>query len=148
MPAKPRRIWWYPQWIVATILIGWIITVILILVLRKKVDVTYGLCPEHRRQRHRRIAIAWACGLACMPALIGGIVLGSENRNTTWEVAFPVTGFVLFLGLLIAAVVIGQASVALKPKRIVVTGTAGNVGVLKGACAAFLDRLPGVTAPR
>lgn len=148
VPLKSRRIWWYPQWIVATILVGWIITLILILVLRKKVDITYGLCPEHRRLRHRRIAIAWACGLACLPALIGGIVLGTESRNSTWEVAFPLTGFVLFLGFLIAAVLFGQSAVALRPKRIVVVGTAGTVAVLKGAGTAFLDRFPGVSAPR
>jgi hypothetical protein len=64
-PMKPRKLYWHHSGWYLLILLNIVIYAIVAMIVRKKAEVTYGVCAKHRSRRRMFIAIGW-----------GGLVLG------------------------------------------------------------------------
>src|SRR5262245_50409406 len=59
-PMAPRKLTWHhPAWWLVLILFNIVVYLIVALVVRKKAQVTFGVCARHRRRRRIFIAVGW-----------------------------------------------------------------------------------------
>ena len=107
---------WYPPWIIITVLIGLLLTVILILVLQKKRTAYLPVCDKHKG--------VWNWGGAIIGLALGWLVLGiigcavafgGRDNGDLFLPVFLVIAGLFFVGLIVGAVV---QSRGIRPKRI------------------------------
>lgn len=137
-PDKVRRVmmyWQHPAYY-ATLLLGILIGAIILLCVRKKTEVTFGLCKVHRAQRRNKILIGWLIALAGLGLVVVAINLMSTPgwRGSSLPPAAMMSGIVLLLGSLFWA--------ALAVSAISVRRISGNVVWFRGGGEAFLGSLP------
>ena len=68
LAAKPRKFYWHSPALYLLILLSILIYALVAVIVRKKVEVTLGLCAEHARRRTLGIA-------GCLAGVVGGFVL-------------------------------------------------------------------------
>ena len=69
-PMKPRKIYWHhPGWYLL-VFVNIVIYAIVALIVRRRAEVTYGVCATHRSRRRMFIAIGWI-GFFLSLALVG-----------------------------------------------------------------------------
>jgi len=113
-PARGYRFsrslsWHKPVWAL-TFLISPILYALVYFFVRWRARVTVGLCPRHRRNRARAIALGWLAALAGL----GSIIAGGMVSDSLQPIAL-IGGIVLwFVGMICGAV----GSQVLVPRRI------------------------------
>jgi hypothetical protein len=131
-PIKRRTYSWHsPGWY-ALIVLGLLAYVIVALVVRKKAQVSPGLCPAHHGARNRNILIAWLAFFAG----VGVIFWGMDSKNDYY-------GY-LAGGLMLFGLVIGVGFT----KIITPTHMDNRVLTFSGCGEAFLRELPFVQEQR
>jgi hypothetical protein len=125
-PTKTRTVYWHHPGFYAVLLINVIVYAIVALIVRKKAQVSPGLCAAHKQRRRAGLAIGWG-GFIC-----GVIATGAAAGNNSPGLAL----LLLFatLGSIIAGMVISRI---VYPKRI-----DDRYVQLKGCGEAFLAGLP------
>lgn len=84
-----RSLAWHNKWLFLLIVFpSWIVYLIVALIVRKTAKVEFPICEEHRIQRLRGIAIAWALFLAGVVL----IVVGADDSR-------PDLGFLILIGI-------------------------------------------------
>jgi len=69
-PMKPRKVYWHhPAWYLL-VFVYMIIYIIVALIVRRRAEVTYGVCAKHRTRRRIFIAVGWI-GVPLFALLIG-----------------------------------------------------------------------------
>lgn len=124
-PMKARKLYWHHSAWYLLVFVNIVIYVIVAMIVRRRAQVTYGICAKHRKRRWMFIAIGW-----------GGAALG-----VLLILASPVSGVILIL----AAMLTGLFGARLAyPTRI----TKEEVR-LAGCGEAFLDSLeqPSLSRP-
>jgi hypothetical protein len=124
-PLKRKRFYWHHQAVFLLVLINVIIYAIAAMIVRRHADLTFGLCPAHRRRRNRFLIGGLAGALVSLLLMVVGM---SENLP-----GLAVFSLVAFLVFLIITVVKGRT---LFPVRI-----DKSAAQLKGCCEAFLASL-------
>ncbi|MGH8062515.1 MAG: hypothetical protein ACREO7_10965 [Pseudoxanthomonas sp.] len=126
LAAKPRKFYWHsPAWYLL-ILLSILIYAIAALIVRKKVEVTLGLCAGHSQRRKLGIA-------ACLAGIAGGFVLlfaGLSKDSSPMMLAGPL----LVLAGIICGLVFGRL---MTPARI-----DHDFARFNGCSPAFLALLP------
>jgi hypothetical protein len=133
---KRTLYWHHPAWYALLALFltcscaGPLIYVVAALIVRKKMIVQYGLCPEHARERRRALAVTVLLAVVGIGLMVVGI---ATARRTPFPI-MPWTG----LATLFVAIMFGFLAVpTLSPKRI-----DSLYAKLRGAGAPFLAELP------
>lgn len=124
---KKQRFYWHHQGWFALVLANVFIYLIVSMIVRRRADVSYGLCAQHKQQRRRAILIGVGGGLLSFALIFVGI---ASNLAILTLVAF-----LIMLVAIVFAVVKGRA---LLPVRIDKTGAAQ----FKGCGESFLASLP------
>jgi hypothetical protein len=120
-----RTFYWHAPGFYLFILLNLIIYAIVAMIVRKKIKLRVGLCPQHRVQRRNAILGTWLLVILGVVALFIAV---SEGAVFGW----------LGAALLLAAIIWGIVGTrGLSPKRI-----QDDVALLRGAGDAFLDSLP------
>jgi hypothetical protein len=65
---------WHPQWVFATIFIGFLIYIIAAAVTRKHAIVEFGLCQKHKERRDRGMLVSWIGAAVTVVCFLMGIV--------------------------------------------------------------------------
>lgn len=100
LAAKPRKFYWHSPALYLLILLSILIYAIAALIVRKKVEVTLGLCAEHSQRRKLGVA-------ACVAGVVGGLVLlfaGLSRDSSPMTLAGPL----LVLAGIICGLVFGR----------------------------------------
>jgi hypothetical protein len=124
-PLKRHRFYWHHPAFFALLLLNAIIYIIVALIVRRRAEVTFGLCPAHRRKRNQGILIGVGGVVASIALIVGGAVL-----NT------PVLSLVAIFALVISIIVAISMGRPLLPARI-----DKSSAQLKGCGEAFLAGL-------
>lgn len=124
-PLKRHTLYWHSPWLYLVLLVNLLVYAIVAIAVRKRIEVTPGLCESHRRARRRDIAI----GLGTLVAgAVGVFVASAADRG---GVAL-LSGFIAFVAM-VATVV---------RARLVRATRIDDAGArLVGFGAAFLDAL-------
>ena len=123
---KRGRFYWHHPALFALVLLNVLIYVVVAMIVRRHADVTYGLCPFHRRRRSQGVFIGVGGILLSIGLLFVGI---ASSQSTLSLVAMP--------ALLVSIVVSVVKGRTLMPVRIDKAGAQ-----LKGCGEAFLASLP------
>ena len=121
------RFYWHHQAWFALVLFNVLIYIVVAMLVRRHADVTFGLCPTHRRRRNRGILTG-----------VGGVALSIALILAGIAFNVPVVIPIAFLALVIAIVVGITRGRALTPARIDKSGAQ-----FKGCGEAFLASLLG-----
>lgn len=125
-PVRARKIYWHQPWVFALLLVNLILYAIVALATRKQATIHPGLCPSHHSRRRRGIALGWTgAGLGILLAILGGVV------SNGW---LAVAGLLVFLGCLIAGVILAQFVAPTRIDKDFIT--------LRGCGEAFLAGFP------
>jgi hypothetical protein len=113
-PARGYRFsrslsWHKPVWAL-TFLISPILYALVYFFVRWRARVTVGLCPRHRRNRARAIALGWLAALAGV-----GSIMAAETLSDSLQLIAVIAGGLLFFGGIIGGV---TGSQVLAPRRI------------------------------
>ena len=92
---KRKPMYWVNPGFYATLLLGLLLGAIIILCVRKKTDVTFGICRVHRAQRRNKILIGWLIAFAG----IGSLALTIFLSNTSGLRNSPMIGPLVILGV-------------------------------------------------
>lgn len=128
-----KKLYWHHQAIYLVVLFNVLIYLIVSLIVRKRGDVTFGLCAEHVRKRRLKIAIPGIIALVTLAAVIGFFVLASRQQANDIGPFVGIFGSLFFFGSLIAMLV---NTAILKPKFI-----DAYQMKLAGAGEAYLQRV-------
>jgi hypothetical protein len=126
LAAKPRKFYWHSPALYLLILLSILIYAIAAVIVRKKVEVTLGLCAEHARRRKLGIA-------ACLAGIAGGFLLlfaGLAQDSSPMMLAGPL----LVLAGIVCGLVFGRM---MTPARI-----DHDFARFNGCSPAFLALLP------
>lgn len=126
LAAKPRKFYWHSPALYLLILLSIVIYAIAAVIVRKKVEVTLGLCAEHAQRRTLGVA-------GCVAGMIGGFVLlfaGLSQDSSPMMLAGPV----LVLAGIVCGLVFGRL---MTPARI-----DHDLARFNGCSPAFLALLP------
>lgn len=121
-----KKIYYVPQWTLLLILINVIIMFIVHLIVRKRLDVTYYLCPQCLQKRKRRLLLIGAVGLLC---IIGGVMAAMSNAPGIF-----LLGLVGFIVALIALVYFANPPIRARKHN-------DGLFTVKGASPGFLDEV-------
>lgn len=77
-PAKTRKIYWHTPWLYLLILLHILIYAVAALIVRKKIELSPALCPEHSKKRNRRLFVAV---VLMITSVVAGVVLLDANSN-------------------------------------------------------------------
>jgi hypothetical protein len=119
-PARGYRFsrslsWHRPIWFVL-FFFNWLLYLIVYFFVRWRARVTVGLCPRHRRNRARAIALGWLAALAGVGSIIAvGMFSDTGQVSRSFQPIALIAGVVLFFGGIIGGAVGSQVLV---PKRI------------------------------
>ena len=139
-PVEPERMkrktmyWQHPAWY-ATLLLGVWVGVIILICVRTKTSVTFGLCAEHRTKRRNLVLIGWGIALSGLGLFVLAFMLTASDASQHSPLV-PVAwlgGVVLVFASLIWAVF---ATATISIRRI-----DGNRVWFGGAGKAFLSSL-------
>ncbi|MGH9521855.1 MAG: hypothetical protein ACRD3E_04915 [Terriglobales bacterium] len=126
-PWRKKFYWHNPLLYLMIIFPGLLIYAIVVLIVRKQMELNVPLCDAHHSDRKRYNLIATFMIVLCIPAGIFLGIYGSEALG--W-----ITGTLMFVAAVVFYVMAGMG---FAPKKIDELG-----GVFRGACPAFLDQLP------
>jgi hypothetical protein len=70
LPFKRSLSWASPYWALSVFLIGPLLFVVVYVIVSRRGKVTVGLCPLHRKNRARAIALGWLTALAGIGCII------------------------------------------------------------------------------
>ena len=117
-----RNLSWHPQGYFVILLISPILYIIVALIVRKTAQIYAPLCPDHRRVRRRRIALAWIFSLLGPALAIAGGAgsegvrgIAGEQVGTVFTIVLVVGGVVMLVAGLVLAVLASQVAL---PKKI------------------------------
>ena len=82
-PERMKRktmYWQHPAWY-ATLLLGLVIGVIILLCVREKTNVTFGLCAEHRTKRRNLLLIGWGIALSGLGLFVLAFMLTASDAS-------------------------------------------------------------------
>jgi len=123
---KRRRFYWHHQALFLLVLLNIFVYLIVALIVRRRADVSYGLCLVHRRKRARGVAIGLSCLLFSI-FLAGAAISASQ----------PHLMLVALLGCVASIVASAVLARTLMPVRI-----DRAAAQLKGCGDSFLASLP------
>ena len=127
VPWRKKFYWHNPLLYFMILFPGLLIYAIVVLIVRKQMELNLPICDAHHADRKRYSLLATLMLLGAIPA---GLLLGNYFSETLgW-----VTGVLMFV---VAVVFYGRAGLGIAPKKIDDFG-----GEFRGACDAFLDKLP------
>jgi hypothetical protein len=126
-PLKRKRYYWHHPAIFALVLFNLLIYAIVAVIVRRRAEVTFGLCQVHRAKRNRAI-VGGLLGVCLSIGLTAGAI-GQQ---------IPVLALVGILGVVVSIVVSAVVARALLPTRIDKAGAQ-----FKGCGEGFLASLPG-----
>jgi hypothetical protein len=126
-----RVLYWHHPAIYLSIFLSPIIYLLIAILVRKKVQVELPLCPDHRRQRTKRLAACWGAALVACVVLV--FLMGSSGLGDA-GVWLGVGSVFVFFAAIVAGVIFARI---VEPTRITATHL-----FLKGAGRAYLDELP------
>lgn len=125
-PIKTRKVYWHhPGWYVLFIL-SVPIYIIVALIVRKKADVSPGLCAAHRNRRQLFLAIGWGGFMLGLLLLF----VGTSNNGGGWLIIGILTMLISIIAGMIGARIVFPTRITKEQVR------------LKGCGDAFLDSLP------
>lgn len=125
-PLKRKRYYWHHPAIFALVLLNLLLYAIVALIVRRRADVTFGLCQVHRGKRNRAI-VAGLLGI-CLSI---GLMMGAIAQR------LPILALVGILGIVASIVVSATLARALLPTRIDKVSAQ-----FKGCGEGFLASLP------
>ena len=132
---KRALYWHHPAYFLMILFPGLLIYAIVALCVRKRVQVSVGLCKAHRAVRLRAILVGWLGSLLAAPGLIGmGIYL--TNRSNSGD---PMGGLLIVLGIAVFLFSILWAGFRAPPLR--VKRVTERYAYLAGARTPFLANL-------
>jgi len=104
---KRSTMYWQHPAYYFTLMLGILIGAIILLCVRKKTEVTFGLCSVHRAKRRNLILIGWGIALAGLGLLFLSILsMGSDDwRHSPLVPVAVILGIILVLGSLFWAVI-------------------------------------------
>jgi len=126
LAAKPRKFYWHSPALYLLILLSILIYAVAAVIVRKKVEVTLGLCAEHSQRRKLGVA-------GCMAGVVGGFVLlfaGLSQDSSSMTLASPL----LVLAGIVCGLVFGRLLVPARIDR--------DFARFNGCSPAFLALLP------
>ncbi len=91
-----RKLSWHPWYFYMLIFINLLIYLVIALIVRKTATVNLPICPRHRSQRRRSIAIGWLLGLGSIGVFLTTLAIGGNEL-----VALGLCLIVLITGLVI-----------------------------------------------
>ena len=121
-----KKTYWSPSWIAVTVIINLLITLILQVVMRKRLDVTFYLCAECVDRRTIRIVLSSAASVATFA--LGGYGIATDNGLLFGG------GAVAFIVALV--VLLHFAAPAVRP-----SAYSDGIFTVKGVSEEFLDTL-------
>ncbi len=123
-----RKLLWHAVWLYLFVFINIVIYAIIAACIRKKAEITIGLCEKHFNARKRDIWIAWSCILGGIGMLIGGAMIH--------VISTPLV--LIFIVLIICGGIYG-----ITRGRIIFASKIDKEYIrIKGAGKEFLDSLP------
>jgi len=132
VPKEPwlkRTFYWHNPLLYLLIIIGLLIYAIVVLIVRKQVQLMVPICDLHESKRKSRLWIGAILLLACIPVAIAfGTYVQSESA--------PLIAFFLGIVMFIAGLVVISSSYVLRPTYI-----GDDCAKFKGAHPEFLARL-------
>lgn len=126
LAAKPRKFYWHSPALYLLILLSILVYAIVAMIVRKKIEVTLGLCAEHAQRRKLGIA-------ACLAGIAAGFALlftGLARDSSAMTLAGPV----LVLAGIVCGLVLGRLLVPVRIDR--------DFARFNGCGPAFLALLP------
>ena len=127
VPWRKKFYWHNPLLYLMVIFPGLLIYAIVAMIVRKQMELNLPLCETHHADRKRYKLLGTLMILGCIPA---GIVLGVYvSEGLGWA-----TGTLMFLASVVFYV---MTNMGIGPRKIDEYG-----GEFRGACDAFLDKLP------
>jgi hypothetical protein len=124
-PLKRRRFYWHHPALLVLILLNALIFVIVAMLVRRRAEVTFGLCPRHRRKRNTAILLGVLGVVASILMMIGSVAFR--------ELSVTFIGLLALLVSMLIAITVGRA---MFPARIDKSGAQ-----LRGCGEAFLASL-------
>ncbi|APR82358.1 Hypothetical protein A7982_07707 [Minicystis rosea] len=120
-----RQLMWHPQWVYATIFIGFLVYLVIAAFMRKSATVEHALCPTHARARLNGQFVLFG-------GLLGGFIMVILGTTTDTGV-LAALGALTMIGCAIAGAIMART---LSPAKI------DNHYVFLNVGRAFLDSLP------
>lgn len=134
-----------PAWVYLTLLVGWLVTLILLLMLQKRVKAPgWPVCADCMSQRRQRLTVMWLLlvGGPVLAVVLAG-VLGSSPGNDGSVASVLLVGC---LGAPIGAAVVGSTGSWSEMFKAAVDPTGASVNFREPA-PAFVRSLPGMSTP-